>query len=259
MGARIDRGLGNRDPTAGALPLTAMGTPTLSHEELVNRLSHVVETFAAGASAGDPQVGVPTCPGWSIGDLVVHLGDVHRWATRAIEDRVNGDRSFRPDPDESLAGWYRESAEGLLHALRTTPIDQDVWSFGPPPHRVTFWSRRQLHETMVHLWDLQSATGSADAIDESVARDGIDEVCSMFYPRQVRLGRMGELACTVAFDDGTGRWLLGPGDHPDVIVRGAAADLLLLVWKRVPLEHGSFEIEGSADAVQAVLAERITP
>ena len=27
---------------------------------------------------------VPSCPGWSVRDLVVHLGNLHRWVVQAM-------------------------------------------------------------------------------------------------------------------------------------------------------------------------------
>ena len=40
------------------------------------------DRFYAAAAAADPSVGVPSCPGWDIADLVWHLGEVHWfWAT----------------------------------------------------------------------------------------------------------------------------------------------------------------------------------
>ena len=36
--------------------------------------------LAAGAGAG-PDDPVPSCPEWTVRDLVRHLGGVHRWAT----------------------------------------------------------------------------------------------------------------------------------------------------------------------------------
>jgi hypothetical protein len=31
---------------------------------------------------------VPSCPGWSVSDLIMHLGGVHRFLTRIIGERL---------------------------------------------------------------------------------------------------------------------------------------------------------------------------
>jgi uncharacterized protein (TIGR03083 family) len=231
----------------------------MQHSDHVAALESAVGRFAALAAPVDLATPIPSCPGWSANELVVHLGDVHRWATGAIVEGRDVDREFAPHEDESPAAWYRQGAEDLLDVIDVTPPDREIWTFGPPPHRVAFWSRRQLHETVVHLWDLESATGEVSPIDAVVARDGIDEVCGMFYPRQVRLDRMAELEHTIGLDDGTGSWLLGPAATPDVTVRGRAPDLLLLLWKRVALDAGGLVVDGDVAVLLEALGRRITP
>lgn len=34
----------------------------------------------------DPETRVPTCPEWSVAELVEHTGTVHRWATPMVRD-----------------------------------------------------------------------------------------------------------------------------------------------------------------------------
>ena len=231
----------------------------LEHPDCVAALQQKTTRFADRVADADLASSVDSCPGWSVSDLVVHLGDVHRWATTAILEGIDADVDAAPGPGQPVAAWYRVGAVRLLDAIRSTPIDREVWAFGPPPHRVSFWSRRQLHETVVHLWDLESAIGDPSPVESVVAQDAIDEVCSMFYPRQVRLGRMDPLISTLALEDGTQRWLLGQGDSPDVTIAGRAADLMLLLWKRIGLEDARFEVNGDPDVARRALAEPITP
>ncbi|HEX4812030.1 MAG TPA: maleylpyruvate isomerase N-terminal domain-containing protein, partial [Nonomuraea sp.] len=89
---------------------------------------------AAAAAGGAPVV--PSCPGWSVADLVVHLGSVHRGVTAIVRDRLTvppdpGDRSIAalpadltgwPRPEEApnlgpipdgLLGWFAEGAAAL--------------------------------------------------------------------------------------------------------------------------------------------------
>ena len=80
--------------------------------------------FADVVTDADPDAAVTFCPGWSLRDLVVHLGGVHQWAAHAV---VEGNPDFRPQPPEpggaGLARWYRASAAGLIDVLTTTPAE----------------------------------------------------------------------------------------------------------------------------------------
>lgn len=64
------------------------------------------DRFAAVISDVDVDVAVTHCPGWSLHDLVVHLGGIHQWTAHAA---VHADPDFEPAPVEcgrpELADW----------------------------------------------------------------------------------------------------------------------------------------------------------
>ncbi len=211
---------------------------------------------------------VPSCPGWSVTDLVEHLGTVHRWAAGIVSAR---DRKpvAQPEPayDEGgLAPWFADGAAALTAALRATEPADSCWTLARP-HTVGFWSRRQAHETMVHRVDLADALGAAAPLDPVLAADGVDEAAVMFFPRQVRLGREQPLTDALALVDGTTgrRWLLaGDGTRPpdvpvDATVTAPAPDLLLLLWRRRSIDDTSAVVDGDAEAARRVLSAHLTP
>ena len=55
--------------------------------------------FAATADEAGLDADVPTTPGWKVSDLVLHMGEVHRWATAAVAAR----RLRRPPHAETFA------------------------------------------------------------------------------------------------------------------------------------------------------------
>ena len=248
--------------------------PRLTPQEFLDQLDDATARFARAAAAGDLGAPVASCPDWTLGDLVVHLGKIHQWATHAIVAGNPDARPVRPpnDPD-GLVEWYRESAGSLLRVLRTTDPHAPAWVFGPPPGTVAFWYRRQAHEATMHLWDAGTAGGGeAEPIGCVVALDGIDEVTGMFFPRQVTTGRIGPLAHRLALETtgagGANRWVLagdgtGPASAPDApadaVVRGEAPDLLLLVWRRIGLDDERVRVEGDVSAARAVLNRALTP
>lgn len=230
------------------------------------------DAFAAALSSGDLDSAVPTCPGWDLRRLAHHLGTVHRWAAGAVEHGRPLDlEETGPTERDALVAWYREGAAGLVTRLRATPPDAEVWSFGPKPRTARFWSRRQAHETAMHAADAVAALGApAVPVPDDLALDGVDEVATMFFPRQVKLDRIPPLTRSLALapDEADGvRWVLaGDGatpsdDLPDAeaTVRGPADLLVRLLWGRVPLDADGLVVEGDPDAARAVLGAGLTP
>ncbi len=56
---------------------------TLDFLEALRREVAAIQSIVAGADLDAP---VPTCPGWSMRDLVVHTGQVHRHKTASVRD-----------------------------------------------------------------------------------------------------------------------------------------------------------------------------
>src|SRR5689334_21005500 len=90
----------------------------LTPPDFLDRLDGAMQQFAELVATGDLEAPVPSCPGWSLADLVEHVGGVHQWATHAV---VVGNPNGRPTPAPSaqpaLAGWYREAADALIGTL----------------------------------------------------------------------------------------------------------------------------------------------
>jgi len=80
---------------------------------------------------------VPSCPGWSVRDLVTHMGGIHRWANRVVRDRRSDARWMDLNElgglpaDASLFAWFDEGARTLLETLAAAPEDLQCWTFVP--------------------------------------------------------------------------------------------------------------------------------
>ncbi len=227
-----------------------------------------VDRFVAMLGEADLDAAVPSCPGWVVRDLVAHLGDIHRWVVQAM---TTGDLTDPPPDapvtdDAALIGWYRGAAADLLDLFAVTAVDAPVWTFGPPPRTAAFWFRRQAHEVGVHRWDLGAAAGLDVGYDPVLAEDGIDEVVTMFFSRQVRLGRIAPLSASLGLqpDESSRRWVLAgdgtaPVAQPDATVSGPAAVLLLLLWGRIQLTDERLRLAGSPAAAKVVLGTDVVP
>lgn len=201
---------------------------------------------------------VPSCGRWTVTDLVEHVAEIHRWAAAMArgEDDVPLVRGSVP-----LAEHYARCAREVtttLAALGPDAPGRTLEGTGP----ASFWRRRQLHETLVHLWDLRTAGGHGVEAAPEVWADTVDEVVHVMQPRQVRLHRMPPLEVAVdltALDAGR-EWRLGPaGVAPRAAVAGSAASLALLLWGRRTPGGPHLAVAGDAAALDGVLAQPLVP
>ena len=208
------------------------------------------EGLAAAAGQAGLAADVPTCPRWTVRQLLEHTGKVHRWAaTHVREGRAafgGGSPRMATPPADGLLDWFVEGHAALVAALRAAPADLDCWSFLPSPSPLAFWARRQAHETAIHRADADSARGAVPTYDAPFAADGIGELLGGFYARRggpLRADPPCSLLVVptdagqhwhVALDP-DGRRISADADLPaDCTVRGPASDLYLLLWNRQP-------------------------
>lgn len=224
-----------------------------------------VARMAAAIRAGRDRP-VPSCPGWTVADLAVHLGVVHRWASEAVAtnatQRPRGalERYGVPADRPDLAEWYEDAAATLLDTLASADPGSPVWTFGDD-RTVRFWIRRQAHEVLVHRWDAQTAVGpdAVDPLDAEHAADAVDELVLSLLPARTPAPPDGTARTFhLHRTDGPGEWFVtvdadgyrAERTHAkgDLAVRGSAADLLLFVWHR---STDGLEVFGADDATAA--------
>jgi uncharacterized protein (TIGR03083 family) len=217
------------------------------------------ERMAAAAAMSDPEGAVPSCPEWTVRDLIRHTGGVHRWATGFVaEGRTEPspagiEEAAGPWPtDDDLAGWLGRGCTDLVAALADAPDDLQCWTFLAAPSPRAMWARRQAHETAVHRVDAQLAAGSAvTPCAPAFAADGIDELLVLFVPRRsAKLRADPPATLAVRCTDVDASWLLHMG--PDGVtalpttsgdadaacaVSGTAGDLYLALWNRTGGEN----------------------
>jgi uncharacterized protein (TIGR03083 family) len=219
-------------------------------------LAHEIDLIAHVAVNAGPDLGlhVAGCPGWTVEDLVAHVGSIERWVVHAVRRR----ELLREPPEwpgTDLPAWYEEGAATLLLVLDTDP-ETPAATLGPDK-TVAFWQRRQVHEHRVHRWDLETALGDAEAIEPDLAHDGLDEIATMFWPRQVRLGRVAMPArgLRVVTTDTGGDWVFG--EDAVATLTGTAADLLLALMHRQPSDGLSWT--GDEEQGRSVLGLALAP
>ena len=240
----------------------------------------LLDALATGPSTAS----VPTCPGWTLRDLVHHVGQVHHWATAIVRTRTGPDHpELSAEEGEDIGEWYAERLRHLLDALAQTDPDTPTWGFGPRYMTARFWSRRQVHEAGMHRVDAELAIGRSPVVDPILAVDGVSEVFDVMMPRVAkRRGTTPNLPAPVLLEctDRPERWLLRPDegsdtpalaralgpDLPDDVaatavaaVRGSASDLWLALWGRAVAAGSTPMIDGDAEVARALLASRLVP
>jgi len=220
---------------------------------------------------------VPSCDGWTMGDLAWHIGEVWDFWAMVVRDRVVDVDVLRQLPDlarpndDLLVSWVTASLTNIIGTLTDTPPDTDVWTWTGQNRDAAWVRRRMAHETAVHRWDAERTVGDPYALPIAMAADGIDEFLQYFSRRgrTEPLGGTVHLHCTdtdravaTGSDDiaaVNGEWFITRLDPDgidfdrahakgDTAIRGRASDLLLWLWGR---DAGPVEVVGNTG-----LAER---
>jgi uncharacterized protein (TIGR03083 family) len=244
-----------------------------------------IEATTAGLSEilaeHDQSLPIPTCPEWTLRQLVTHVGRAHRWAAEITSTRSDAFIPFREVPDGKLPddsaeqrAWLRAGAARIVEAVREAGSDL-VWSFtGLVP--AGFWIRRMTHETLVHRADAQLAAGAEPepVIEAEVAVDAIDEWLTLLTGGILGSARDWTKALPAgaglhihATDDelgGRGEWMIrhdaaGLGVEPghgkgDAALTGPAVSLLLVLMRRRPVSDPAVTVYGDSAVVDRWLA-----
>ncbi|MFE7767276.1 maleylpyruvate isomerase family mycothiol-dependent enzyme [Streptomyces sp. NPDC057438] len=227
---------------------------------------------AAVAAAPDLAARVPTCPEWTLRDLVRHLGSVHRfWAATVAAGPADAPLpETAPDaPRErtALLAWSAESTGQLLDALRESGPDRGCWTWwgtSQSPRTSGAVARHQVQEAVVHTYDAQITTGTGQPLPDEAALDGVDEFLTTCcagtapWPHEPAAldchateGHSWRL--TLSADGTRATRLTAPGTTPaDASLRGTAGELVLALYGRIPVD--SLKSDGDRRLFDLLLA-----
>ena len=203
-------------------------------------------------AAADPGTGVPSCPGWTMADLLRHVGQVYLDKVECMRLGRSPDSWPPPGLDDEPPLELLDRSFAALTAEFDARRPQDrVFTWYEPDQSVAFWIRRMAQETVIHRVDAELAAGQpVTGIPGDLAADGIDELLAAFvqygttnWPEEFAgiLKPAGDRLVGVVTPDRS--WLLrmtgrdvrvtGPSaGSPAAAVEGAAADVLLWLWGR---------------------------
>jgi uncharacterized protein (TIGR03083 family) len=234
--------------------------------------------LAAISQPGAVTTAVPSCPDWTVGDLARHLGSVYRRIRlNAGSAEVNESwgplvipAEAPPADDDQVVAWFAGELAQIDAFLDQLDPDLPTWNWAPQAKTAAFWFRRLAHETALHRWDAQLATGLAEPLESKLAADTVSEVLDTLLPAGRRRSSTGEAgmiqltandlghAWTVRLwpegiallDTGT---LLDTDAHPArAAAGGTASDLALALWGRL-----AFDILDTAGDIALLKALRV--
>lgn len=235
--------------------------------ELVRHLDEEGRALGEGAAAAGLAAVVPSCPDWTVRDLIVHVGTVHRWAASHVLEKSQV-LLEAPEPPEAtlrestLLEWLRDGHQRLVAALASAEADLACATFLPAASPLSFWARRQAHETAIHRADAWQAAGLEPSYDPSFAADGIDELVVGFGGRgRADSGVARRLTVALRATDTGDEWEVvleggtmstrrgaGPADCS---LSGPASELYLLVWNRAEVGDTSLRLDGDEAGARA--------
>ncbi|MCX4829426.1 maleylpyruvate isomerase family mycothiol-dependent enzyme [Streptomyces sp. NBC_01016] len=252
------------------------GTP-LSVARYLDCLAADFERLRAAATPA-PTAQVPSCPDWTVTDLVHHVGQVYAHKTQAVLAATPGTEPEWPPKgtadEEPFALLDRAYAE-LRTALAAHAPEDPSGTWYAPDQTVGFWIRRMAQETVIHRIDAELAAGGPiSPVPDDLAVDGIDELLKVFTayavtewsdyfrePLAASPGRTYEVRAE-AEHGATWRIRTGPDPtftveagtatgSPDVILSGTPEALLRDLWNRAGADEISqVRVTGAPEAVE---------
>ncbi len=234
-------------------------------QDFLDALARDGEVFATASSRVDLRSPVPSCPSWTVADLVYHLGEVHVFWRTIVGDRRDTWEGYeepeRP-ADSELLTWYLDGLAATVAVLTDADPAQPNWTWATDK-TAGFVQRRIAHETAMHRWDAEQAAGLDTAIEPSLASDGIDEFLMWFAAEPAEGNLVPGGSVHVHCGDVPGEWTVvmnAAGTYDierahakgDCALRGTASDLLLVLWRRRPAT--TIDVVGDADVAARFLA-----
>jgi uncharacterized protein (TIGR03083 family) len=236
----------------------------VDHSSLLTAVRIELGALTFALEAGEMDDLVPTCEGWEVRDLAVHVGQFCGFWSHVLCEGTNHPKTPLPDPpdDDGLVPWVADAGADLIDRLEATPAATPVWTWFEGDHSARFVARRCAHELSVHRYDAQASRGICTPIPTELAADGIDEIFDVLLTARDHPGtgsgrvlslRSSELGTEWLATFATGRMEVvrgtqdeAPAAERDLVVSGTTSDLELTLYHRPTLSpvdvHGDYTV-----------------
>jgi uncharacterized protein (TIGR03083 family) len=247
---------------------------TLTYDRRLELVAEQSAALAAAVGSGDLTDPVPSCPGWTLRDLLVHHGNVLRgWAAVvSAADPANppawmSDEDATPPwdgPGEDVQSWYVGSRHAIHDALAAAGEDGPAWTWWGEPATAGAIARHQVQEACVHRYDAQVAAGlDGKPLPHDAAVDGVEEFLTVSLAAEPPPWEGPRTVVALCPEDARPWLLSGDGGSitagpfaaeeatPMATVNASASDLVLLLYGRLPVSR--LEVGGDRSAAAALL------
>jgi uncharacterized protein (TIGR03083 family) len=246
----------------------------LGHERYCAEVVIQTDLLRRTIADADLSVTVPTCPEWTIADLIRHIGGNLRACEAATrtQDTVDDPASQVPDfagpgQDDLLDTWLADSAAIFADTLRAAGPDKTahMWNIEAP---TGFWARRAAQDLVIHRADAAGALYATYSVAGDLAVDAVDELLELFgdprgagaAPRIAELRGDGETIHLHATDTDPAldaEWLIELTDKgyswrhghekATVALRAPLTDLLRVFYRRLSVSAPGVEVFGDGE------------
>ena len=239
-------------------------------------LSEQNRLFTETVFSAEPETPIPTCPGWTMRQLVRHVGRAHRWAAAIISTRADVTLDPRtvprpPDDADGARAWLLACPQVLFEAVADAGGTEATVATFDGPRPAWWWIRRLLHESTVHRADAVIAVDEQYELAPEMAADGIDEWLGRLAQRPWTGGPPigdGKAVTLIASDVDLSWSILGRGNRlqfrrnstdllEGVQLTGKATDLFLALFRRRDVKEARCRVEGDPNSWETFLA--LTP
>ncbi len=247
----------------------------MQYETSVRAVGLEGELMTVALGTGSADDAIPTCPGWTVYDLAVHVGEFCGfWAHVLCEATGRPKPPFAtPSRDEHVVAWLDEAIVLLVAELDATPPETPTWTWFEADRSAAFVARRCANELAVHRYDAQVALAEPVPVPVELASDGIDEVLDVLVNLRPRSGfAQGQEMVLRSADTGL-EWtvrLLPDGitvdrgseaegapedsdEEHNLVITGSSSDLELTMYGRPTLDV--VDLQGDASVLNQWYSE----
>jgi uncharacterized protein (TIGR03083 family) len=245
----------------------------LGHDRYCDEVITQTDLLRGLLKGADLSVIVPTCPDWTLAQLLRHIGGNLRAAetavrtgTAVVEPDKQVPEAAGPAGDDLLAldAWLVDGAARFAETLREAgpATEAQVWTVRQP---TGFWARRAALDLVIHRADAAGTVHADYTVAPELAADAVDELLELISdprlagssPRLAELRGPGKSIHLHATDTDAGlaaEWLIELGadgftwrrghEKATVALRGPITDVLLVFYRRLPADSERVEVLG---------------
>ncbi|MGH1561791.1 maleylpyruvate isomerase family mycothiol-dependent enzyme [Mumia sp. DW29H23] len=200
--------------------------------------------------ADDLDAAVPSCPGWTVRDLLEHVARVFRHKVESMRTASEPPWPISGLDTTDVRRLLTEEAATLLAELQQRGPRQVRYTWNPDDQSNGFWFRRMALEATMHRVDAEQAVDApVTRVEDEVALDGIDEFLTVLvggpwwdeedetaYPVDavVRVRATGGREWTLDMSRTEVRVTRGEEGVAELTLDGDPHDLYLWLWGRGP-------------------------